>query len=189
MPERSESLRKHLARSKRPRTHCLDILYEGIKAFIFTIILQTTFFSPSPHDTSIPPYLEQVTARRVPFNSDTTMPEEKMMDKIEDDSSREIGVLEYDSSPDSIAPHERRPSNCDSIELQRISTYRLQQQQTVGSCHSRPPKEVWLPMGANKPYPPSLPDPENYVVEFEGAEDPMHPQNWPMRNRYVLSLR
>lgn len=116
------------------------------------------------------------------------MPEEKTIDKIEDNISREVGVVEYDSSPETLSRHERRPSGCDSIELQRISTYRLQQQQTVGSCHNRPPKEQWLPMGAAKPYPPSLPDPEDYVVEFEGADDPMHPQNWPMRKRYFVIL-
>lgn len=191
MPERSESLRKHLARSKRPRT-VFGYFVWGYKSLHFCHhpadnFLHSLFSLPSPHHLFIPAYLKQATARRGPFESDIKMPDEKMFDKIEVDSSREMGVVEYDSSPESIAQPDRRPSNCDSIELQRISTYRLQQQQTVGSCHNRPPKNQWLPMGATKPYPPSLPDPENYVVEFEGAEDPMHPQNWPMRNRYALS--
>lgn len=71
----------------------------------------------------------------------------------------------------------------DSLELDRIHTYQLQQQYTVGSTRSRPPREEWLPLGAGKPYPPSLPDSEDYVVEFEGSDDPMHPQNWPMSRR------
>lgn len=112
--------------------------------------------------------------------------DDKSSDKIADEAaSREIGVAEYDSSADTTPQHERRQSACDSIELQRINTYRLQQQQTVGSCYNRPPKDQWLPLGAGKPYPPSLPDPEDYIVEFEGADDPLHPQNWPIGKRYV----
>ena len=115
--------------------------------------------------------------------------EVKMGDEIADDAgSRDLGVIEYDSSPESLPQIERQPSGCDSVELQRINTYRLQQQQTVGSSHSLPPKDQWLPLGAGKPYPPSLPDPEDYIVEFEGADDPLHPQNWAMRTRYVVDF-
>ena len=71
----------------------------------------------------------------------------------------------------------------DGVELDRILTSRLQQQQTVGSTHEPEPREKWLPMGAAKPYPPSLPDSEAYVVEFEGSDDPLHPHNWPMPRR------
>lgn len=76
----------------------------------------------------------------------------------------------------------------DELELERINTSRLQQQQTVGSTRSAPPPEEWLPMGAGKPYPPSLPHWDDYVVEFEGSDDPMHPHNWPMKKRYVRWL-
>ncbi|KAL4764549.1 MFS transporter [Aspergillus foveolatus] len=74
----------------------------------------------------------------------------------------------------------------DEIELERINTYRLQQQETVGSSRSRIPREQWLPLGAGKPYPPDLPNVEAYIVEFEGPDDPMHPQNWPMTRRVAL---
>ncbi|KAE8154107.1 Alpha/Beta hydrolase protein [Aspergillus avenaceus] len=73
-----------------------------------------------------------------------------------------------------------------SLELERIHTYRLQQQLTIGSNRSRTPKEQWLPMGAGKPYPPALPESDGYVVEFEGSDDPMHPQNWPMKKRVMI---
>ncbi|KAL4804998.1 major facilitator superfamily domain-containing protein [Aspergillus unguis] len=62
----------------------------------------------------------------------------------------------------------------DSLELSRIETYRLQQRTTVGSSRGPQPKETWLPMGAGKEYPPLLPA-ESFVVEFDGANDPMHP--------------
>lgn len=92
------------------------------------------------------------------------------------------------SEPYHAASHlesQRNDGLHDRVELERIHTYRLQQQATVGSTRSRVPREQWLPMGAGKPYPPSLPHSDDYVVEFEGSDDPMHPQNWPMKRRYV----
>ncbi|KAL4892022.1 MFS multidrug transporter [Aspergillus ambiguus] len=74
----------------------------------------------------------------------------------------------------------------DSLELNRINTYRLQQKTTVGSTKGPLPKAKWLPMGAGKEYPPLLPDPETYVVEFDGANDPLHPYNWSMLRRIML---
>ena len=85
--------------------------------------------------------------------------------------------------PDSEELHHGAATGRDSLELDRIHTYQLQQQYTVGSTRSRAPRDEWLPIGAGKPYPPALPDPEDYVVEFEGADDPMHPHNWPMKKR------
>lgn len=71
-------------------------------------------------------------------------------------------------------------------ELSRIHTQRSQHSGTVG----RDPKsKEWtkpLPaFGAGKPYPPLLPNQEDYVVEFDGPDDPLHAQNWPMKKKYV----
>ncbi|KAL4914667.1 major facilitator superfamily domain-containing protein [Aspergillus aurantiobrunneus] len=74
----------------------------------------------------------------------------------------------------------------DSLELSRIATYRLQQKTTVGSTRGPQPRETWLPMGAGKEYPRFLPDPEGFVVEFDGADDPMHPYNWSLTRRVFL---
>ncbi|KAI9371379.1 major facilitator superfamily domain-containing protein [Aspergillus egyptiacus] len=78
------------------------------------------------------------------------------------------------------------PISDQDLALERINTYRLQQHETVGSSRSRIPREQWLPLGAGKPFPPDLPDVEAYIVEFEGSDDPMHPQNWPMKRRVSL---
>jgi DHA1 family multidrug resistance protein-like MFS transporter len=43
-------------------------------------------------------------------------------------------------------------------------------------------------MGAGKEYPPLLPDPEDFVVEFDGAGDPLHPYNWSLMRRYAFSM-
>jgi DHA1 family multidrug resistance protein-like MFS transporter len=96
----------------------------------------------------------------------------------------------YETSLD--FPHDPRSDSDDtvdhinSLELTRINTYRLQQKATVGSTKGPIPRERWLPMGASKEYPPILPDSEAYVVEFDGAKDPLHPYNWSMLRRYVL---
>ncbi|PLB35330.1 MFS transporter [Aspergillus candidus] len=83
------------------------------------------------------------------------------------------------SSDDTIEPLE-------SLELTRINTYRLQQKTTVGSTRGPLPREEWLPMGAGKEYPPLLPDPGNFVVDFEGSTDPLHPYNWSLLRRVLL---
>ncbi|GLA24686.1 hypothetical protein ACMYSQ_009193 [Aspergillus niger] len=112
------------------------------------------------------------------------------MDRFHHDSDR-AKADDSSSIADGVSLSRRRysqggPPGNDSIELERINTYRLQQQLTVGSRGSRVPQDQWLPIGAGKPYPPPLPDSEAYVVEFEGADDPMHPHNWPMKKRVML---
>ncbi|KAL8693610.1 MAG: hypothetical protein Q9224_003721 [Gallowayella concinna] len=76
---------------------------------------------------------------------------------------------------------ERHPT-----ELSRIETHRSQHSGTVGrSLRSRESKKPLPNFGGGKEYPPQLPEREEYVVEFDGPEDPLHPQNWPMKKKYV----
>ncbi|KAL3476502.1 major facilitator superfamily domain-containing protein [Aspergillus californicus] len=74
----------------------------------------------------------------------------------------------------------------DSLELFRIETHRLQQKTTVGSTRGPLPQEKWMAMGAGKEYPPLIPDPDGFVVEFDGANDPLHPYNWTLQRRMFL---
>lgn len=68
--------------------------------------------------------------------------------------------------------------------LSRIQTGRSQHAQTVASTRSRASSKGPLPaFGAGKPYPPPLPDREEYVVEFDGPDDPLHPMNWTMKRK------
>ncbi|KAJ5342378.1 hypothetical protein N7541_011502 [Penicillium brevicompactum] len=83
---------------------------------------------------------------------------------------------------------DRRESTLNGVELERINTYRLQHRSTVGSGIGITPREQWLPLGAGKPYPPDLPDPEQYVVEFTDAQDPLHPQNWSLKRKVGISV-
>ncbi|KAJ5752583.1 hypothetical protein N7520_009500 [Penicillium odoratum] len=82
----------------------------------------------------------------------------------------------------------RRPTALQEVELERIQTYRLQHKSTVGSGIGKVPREQWLPMGAGKPFPPDLPDPEQFVVEFTGVDDPLHPQNWSLAKKITISV-
>ena len=75
----------------------------------------------------------------------------------------------------------------------RIETHRTQHSGTVGAGRSKSRKttksEAPLPeMGAGKPYPPPLPEREEYVVEFDGVDDPRHTQNWPLTRKLYISL-
>ncbi|KAK8240738.1 major facilitator superfamily [Phyllosticta capitalensis] len=70
--------------------------------------------------------------------------------------------------------------------LSRIQTARSQHSATVGaSIRSRKSNKPLPAFGAGKPYPPPLPDREEYVVEFEGPDDPLHAQNWPLRKKLL----
>jgi DHA1 family multidrug resistance protein-like MFS transporter len=74
---------------------------------------------------------------------------------------------------------ERHPT-----ELSRIETHRTQHSATVGrSSTSRGWKKPLPRFGGGKNYPPLLPEREEYVVEFDGHDDPLHPQNWPTRKK------
>lgn len=90
---------------------------------------------------------------------------------------------------------ERHPT-----ELSRIATQRSQHHTTVGAGPGVSRRATWtssilrrredtpLPgFGAGKPYPPPLPDAEEYVVEFDGQDDPLHSQNWPLRKKLVTA--
>ncbi|KAJ5304658.1 uncharacterized protein N7443_004318 [Penicillium atrosanguineum] len=73
--------------------------------------------------------------------------------------------------------------------LSRIATQRSQHNATVGAGLNTHVSHQPLPeFGAGKPYPPPLPEKEEYVVEFAGPEDPLHPQNWPMRRKIAIAV-
>jgi len=70
----------------------------------------------------------------------------------------------------------------------RVEEHKLQHMQTVGS--SKPAQtrdgESLPDFGGNKPYPPPLPEREEYVVEFSGFDDPKHAQNFPMKKKVII---
>lgn len=84
----------------------------------------------------------------------------------------------------------RASTQCDleghSTVLSRVQTARSQHAATVGrtlSGKSRESRRALPQMGMGKPYPPLLPAQEEYVVEFNGPDDPLHAQNWPLSRK------
>ncbi|KAM0797413.1 MFS multidrug transporter-like protein [Usnea florida] len=74
-------------------------------------------------------------------------------------------------------------------ELDRIETHRTQHSTTVGRTNTSRKSNKPLPnFGGGKEYPPNLPEQEQYVVEFDGPDDPLHPQNWTLRKKMFLAV-
>lgn len=101
---------------------------------------------------------------------------------------QEIGVSRMSTQHEAPFDLERHPT-----ALSRIQTGRSQHSQTIGAAlrsrtvsrHSKKP----LPnFGAGKPYPPPLPEREEYVVEFDGPNDPLHAQNWPLKKKLPVAV-
>lgn len=104
-------------------------------------------------------------------------------DHVSTTRSRPLGISRVSTQRDL----ERHPT-----EISRIHTARSQHDGTVGrsltgrsrtSRASRASRKPLPAFGAGKPYPPLLPDQEDYVVEFDGPDDPMHAQNWPFKKK------
>lgn len=69
----------------------------------------------------------------------------------------------------------------------RIEEHRLQHSQTVGSKREAQKQGIQLPeFGGGKPYPPPLPEREEFVVEFSGFDDPKHAQNFTMKKKVTI---
>ncbi|KAK4150183.1 major facilitator superfamily domain-containing protein [Chaetomidium leptoderma] len=76
-----------------------------------------------------------------------------------------------------------------TTELSRIQTARSQHSGTVGrATKSKEWKRPLPSFGAGKPYPPLLPNQEDYVVEFDGPNDPLHAQNWPFKKKLSTAV-
>lgn len=43
-----------------------------------------------------------------------------------------------------------------------------------------------ISMGMGRPLPQPLPDLEDYVVDFDGIDDPSHPYNWKFTSKYAI---
>jgi DHA1 family multidrug resistance protein-like MFS transporter len=73
-------------------------------------------------------------------------------------------------------------------ELDRISTYRTIHSSTVGaqaSSRGNTRLQKVTTLGAGKVFAPADYNVEDFLVEFDGHDDPLHPQNWPMRKRWT----
>ncbi|OBT63067.1 hypothetical protein VE03_07432 [Pseudogymnoascus sp. 23342-1-I1] len=75
------------------------------------------------------------------------------------------------------------------VELSRVPTNRLQHILTVGSSrHGLSQGKLTWSMGHGRSLPAPLSEPDGYVVEFEGPDDPAHPHNWALAVKIPISL-
>ena len=100
-------------------------------------------------------------------------------------SSEEQGMNRIATAPAGEDGSRQQRTQTHPIEDHRISTHRLQHTQTVGASNlkSRKTEQPLPEFGGGKPYPPPLPEQEEYVVEFDGKDDPLHSQNWPFKRK------
>ncbi|OBT76135.1 hypothetical protein VF21_04855 [Pseudogymnoascus sp. 05NY08] len=83
-----------------------------------------------------------------------------------------------------VADLERRHTS-----ISRIQTARTQHSGTVGRGIGYKESKKPLPnFGYGKSYPPPLPAKEEYVVEFDGPDDPLHAQNWPFKKKLYTAV-
>lgn len=141
---------------------------------------------------------------RFPTPLETTSSSEKkdLQEEIERTQTASSAASSLSSSSDaSVAERDagmsRMPTQRDDMmelerhatALSRIHTQRSQHSQTVGAnLRSRTSRRPLPSFGAGKPFPPPLPDREEYVVEFDGHDDPLHAQNWPMKKKIATCM-
>ncbi|RMD41440.1 hypothetical protein DV735_g3701, partial [Chaetothyriales sp. CBS 134920] len=134
--------------------------------------------SHSEHNGALTSHPGGVHSRHDSFSSSSAGSNEANMNRIATASGATIGSRGY-------------RTRTHPIEDYRTLTHRLQQVETVGArgeLHPRKSKTLPLPeFGGGKPYPPQLPEQEQYVVEFDGVDDPLHPQNWPFRKNIEVT--
>ncbi|PNS19820.1 hypothetical protein CAC42_7787 [Sphaceloma murrayae] len=133
--------------------------------------------------------------------------EAEPIERVETEAAEaaEVGSSSASSSAASVRMQEmgtmsRMPTQRDELfglerhptALSRIETHRSQHSATVGAgLKARTSTRQSKPLpnfGAGKPFPPPLPEREEYVVEFDGPDDPMHAQNWPPAKKLRIAV-
>lgn len=119
--------------------------------------------------------------------------EDIRMEEDEREASPERFAMFQAPSSRAISRTVSRTSSLHPTTLERTHTHRTTHAATVGADHdgfgrvstaaSRKSQKPLPDFGNGKPYPPDLPEQEDYVVGFCGPDDPLHPQNWPMKKK------
>ena len=130
-------------------------------------------WSSSSRSSSYPRHTTGTQFARQSNTTENPRPGSNATISLTNTQQQERAVLEY---------LERHPTT-----VKRIQESQLQHAQTVGSSNRRDSGFRNLPaFGGGKEYPRLLPDPEEYVVDFDGPDDPRHPQNWPGRKKAII---
>jgi DHA1 family multidrug resistance protein-like MFS transporter len=103
-------------------------------------------------------------------------------------ADRDAVMSRLPTQRDEVTDLERHPT-----ALSRIQTQRSQHSNTVGATiksrtKSRQSRKPLPAFGGGKPFPPPLPEREEYVVEFDGPDDPLHAQNWSTKKKVTTAV-
>lgn len=105
--------------------------------------------------------------------------EESLM-RISDGTSPEYVDESVADGGDELSRYESHVLSLRSLSRRMMGTNKILENETTND-QSLPP------MGGGHPYPPPLPNKEQYVVLFEGNDDPMHPHNYPLWKKLIYS--
>lgn len=98
-------------------------------------------------------------------------------------------IAKTDSNVPHVDDHSSVPigdpsSKSDSLESILLGSSSFKQKETMESTpRSTLPPERSLQTEAQKTFPPQWP--EAYLVDFDGANDPLQPQNWPFEKKFA----
>ena len=138
----------------------------------------------SPERFGAPAVDAEKEERQEPIARTTTASSSSTTSSEATDIEREAAMSRMPTQRDNGTELERHET-----ALSRIHTQRSQHSQTVGaSLRSRASRKPLPAFGAGKPYPPPLPEREAYVVEFDGPDDPLYAQNWPLKKKLVTAV-
>lgn len=160
-----------------------------------------------PADKYIEAAEEDASPERFRHTTTTSDPEKTAVEEHEPVTRIETGSSSSSSSSDAAATEDRDavmsrlPTQRDEVTdlerhptaLSRIQTQRSQHGNTVGATlksrtKSRQSKKPLPEFGGGKPFPPPLPEREEYVVEFDGHDDPLHAQNWSTKKKVATAF-
>lgn len=138
-----------------------------------------------------PPTHEDVDAQRAqthPVERQETIDSISSSDTSSTESSQNMSrIATAASTGRAMAPRATR-TKTHPLEDHRTETARLQHTATVGAARPTTKDSRPLPnFGGGKPYPPDLPPHEDFVVEFDGPDDPLHPQNWTFKKKVLIA--
>jgi DHA1 family multidrug resistance protein-like MFS transporter len=129
-------------------------------------------------------------------HTETGEPIERVESSSSSSSSGTEGIRRLDTATgmSRLATQKDNPGVLErnATAMSRIQTQRSQHSATVGAglksrtlrTETRKPLPAF---GGGKEYPPPLPEREEYVVEFDGVDDPLHAQNWPAKKKLFTS--
>ncbi|POS86336.1 hypothetical protein EPUL_002147 [Erysiphe pulchra] len=74
-----------------------------------------------------------------------------------------------------------------SVRSQVLPGHDCNKNDSSVTIQGRESKDSLPESGHVKWYPPPLPDPNLYLVDFDGPDDPIHAQNWPMKKKVLTT--